>query len=381
MRIGWEWSSFTIYMLLMLYFHYTLKKTCYKSEFNYFENTVIPKKREIYLFFSIVPIIFAVYRKVDISIGLGGSDLDVYFSMFNDEKQLLGQVSKGFALLSRNNPLFYCILYVIRRVTSDYHIMFLVIYSVVTITTYYYLKEQYKYINTYAPLYYVLFYFLRSFSLLKFMLGLSFIMIGFVMMSKKKRFWAILMTVIGTLIHSSLALGLCCIMVWIICEKGFFKNRKRIMIFIILSYFVLFIMGNYFRNIISAGEMNSYLNTELTWINSNLTTILCGFFCLLFFKDIKNKPGYNPFILFLVIFDVACIPIQNMLGFFRLHYIFILPRLCAWGYIFDVLNNKIKIKEKQFIYIIANLLVISWTIFRFIKTYEAANLMPYIFDF
>ncbi len=381
MSLGWDWLSFLVYLGLMLYFRYSIKKICYRSEWLDFDDSLIKKRQRILLLsFSIVPILAALFRKVDTSIGLGGADLDVYLAMFNDKEVLLNQVSKGFVLLSRNNPLFYFILYAIRCITSDYHLMFLVFYSVITITIYYYLKEQYINIDSYAPLFFVLYFYLRSYSLLKFLFGLSFILLSFVFTSKRKYILSIIFAIIGMMIHSSLALGLFCVLVYIIGKRKLFSDRKKLLIFILASYAFILVFGNYFSKIIAAGEMNSYLNIELSWITSNLTPVLCGGCCLFLFRNIKRHEGYNPFIMYLVIFDIACIPIQNMLGFFRLHEIFILPRLCAWGWIIDVIKFKMANNSKWVISLGSSIIAVSWTVFRFIRIYESACLMPYILD-
>ena len=141
------------------------------------------------------------------------------------------------------------------------------------------------------------------------------------------------------------------------------------------SYIGLFAFRNVLYSFFSQSEFHNYVDAE-TSLRAHFTTILCTLLSLILYKRLKEN-NTNAFFIFVVFFDFACIPIQNQIGFFRLHYLFLLPRLYMWGKILDVL--KIRIKPRQ-VEVVGSIAFIAWTIFRFLREYEAASLMPYVVE-
>ena len=372
----WSWGTFALYIGIMLYFYYTTKRLCKSVASSGSGNSQIERpetfiRKKSIILYSFIPVIIAAFRRIESS-GLGGSDMYYYIQRFQSSTSFSFRDLRFF--LSRDNPLFYYLMYVIRFFTDNEKIFFFIVYFIIVLAQYYFFREVYDSKESFAPFFFLMYYFLRSFSIMKFMLGVSILGIAFVKCSKGKKISAIIISLIASLIHSSLIFGTFMLVVYVLFEK-MAEHRKWLVAMVILFYLFLFFFRQYLYIFFSNTEFNTYVNFE-TSLMSHFTTILCGCLTLICYKNL-TRIGVNQFLLFAVIFDLACIPIQNAIGFFRLHYIFFLPRLYMWGKLIDVFKMKIRPRQVEFLSSVA---FIAWTIFRFMQEYEGATLMPYVFD-
>lgn len=372
----WSWGTFALYIGIMLYFYCTTKKICKSVPPNGTDQPRIERsgvfiRRNSIILYSIIPVIIAACRRIESS-GLGGADMYYYIQRFQNSTSFSFHDLRFF--LSRDNPLFYYLMYVIRIFTNNEKVFLFAVYLFIVFAQYYFFREVYDSTDSFAPLFFLMYYFLRSFSIMKFMLGVSILGIAYVKFSKGKKTSAIVISLIASFIHSSLIFGTFMLIVYVLFNK-MAEHRKWLVAMVILIYIALFFFRDYLYVFFSNTEFKNYTNID-TSLMAHFTTILCGCLTLICYKNL-TRLGVNQFLLFAVIFDLACIPIQNSIGFFRLHYIFFLPRLYMWGKLIDVFKMKIRPGQVEFL---SSVVFIAWTIFRFMQEYEGATLMPYVFD-
>lgn len=370
---NWSWPTMALYLFLMFYFYLTIRKLLESNNrFISLRNSGHQNKKYIYIILcSLIPTMIAAFRKIDAT-GLGGVDMFYVIQRFNLSTNFSFEGLDFF--ISRDNPLFYFLLYFIRIFTDNEKVLFFVLHFVIVITIYYFFREKYVGINSYAPLFFLMYYFLRSFSIFKFMLGLAFIAISFVLMSKGQRIKAIIVSLIASFIHTSLLFVTIMLLLYVFMEK-IAKKKSYYIAMILVAYALIYILRDPLYAFFSQSEMRIYVNYDTSFM-AHFTTILCGCISLLCFDKLEER-NVDKFMMFTIFFDLACIPIQNTIGFFRLHYIFFLPRLYMWGQLISIAKEKIKPSQVEFI---SSVIVIAWTVFRFMREYQAAGLMPYLFD-
>ena len=373
MMVKWSSISFLIYIALGLYFYFTTKYICRVKK----KNT---KKIVPIILFSTVPVFFSVFRLVNGN-GVGGTDSQAYVEYFLASTKYDFNIIDTILFKTKSNPLFDFICFSIRSFTSDYHIFFAFIYSFIVIVQYCVCLSIFKNNKYFVVLVYLIYFFLQSFNILRFMFGLSVLEIGFIFLSKKKGFFALFFAFLSSLIHSSLAISIVLILT-VLVFKHIKKHKTAILVsFVVIFNIVLLALKPFVLKIIGNSVYEGYMDSSLN-IFANLTCILCAFSSLLFFKQFKKKQNFDYSMLFCVFFDFACLPAISYVNFFRIHIIFTIPRLYIWSQEIEICISKTKDTiSRAFLLSSFFTIILAYTLFRFSRDWYGAGLMPYCFDF
>jgi hypothetical protein len=136
------------------------------------------------------------------------------------------------------------------------------------------------------------------------------------------------------------------------------------------------------------GAYGSYVEIAMeegafTWVNDFGQMVLAVFLWVkrnVIVKEICDDKGtmmlWNIFA-----FDIALVPVNQLLGMYRGYEFFYLARLCLWSLLlYSLFKNQtksVKVLGSSF----AFCAFFVWMAFRISRTYEDSCLMPYLFDF
>ena len=365
----WTFETTLIYCFITAYLYFSLSRLSLKKHV-LMEQPGIARKF-IFFVLAIIPTFFAVFRYI--SYPVGGTDAAWYVRAYNNTQLI---PINGYTLFGDQDLLFNNFMYLVRQISSDYRFYFFVVYLFMILTVYYFVYEIFDEVACFAPLIYLIYYYLQMYNILRFMLAVSSMVIAYVAISKEKRVLGIVLSVVSILIHSALLIGALAVFIYILLNR--FANKK---IWVLTGVVVAYVMFFAFQSRIVAyfvsTSYRAYTERGQSLIGQ-LMPIVCMALCAVFYKSLVEDYNANRFMLYLVLFDAACIPIAMNLGYSRVHTVFLLPRLYAWGLLIELIGGKLKMGRlcSQTSYLIA----IAWTIFRFFRDWYNWGWMPYILN-
>lgn len=368
MKLSWTIGSIMCYTILTVYFYFSIKKFC---RYNSNKEKKYIRILEI-IFLSLIPTFFAVYRYIDYPIG--GTDAAWYIKSFENARRI--ELS-GYSLFGDEDYLFNNIAYWIRCISQNYHVYFWIIYLFMIGSIYYFVKEIYGSSVCFAPLIYIIYFYLQTFNIIRFMMGVSFILFAFVAVSKERYIKALMYCLIAMLLHSTLIICFIPIIGYYFLKK--YINKRYIVVLGCLAAYVIFVyLYPHLKSYFVVSTYRAYAGRGQNLVGQ-IMTCSCALFGFFFYKDLKKNKDFNQFMYFLTIFDVICIPVAMNFSFSRIHTVFLFPRLYMWGQIIIALMKRFPRYSKlirQSSYIFA----IIWTIFRFSRDWYSAGWMPYMLD-
>ena len=363
----WTLDTTIVYCFIAMYLYFSLSRLCIRKQALIEESRLVRNFKISFL--ALVPTFFAVFRYI--SYPVGGTDAAWYIKSF---KNIQFQPLSSYALFGDLDILFNNVMYLIRQISSDYHFFFLVIYFFMITTVYYFVYEMFDEVICFAPLIYLIYYYLQMYNILRFMLGLSILVVAYIAISKDKKIIGLILSIFAVLTHSTLVLGAAAIIIYILLKR--FANKKGwILAGIAIAYVLFFIFQSKVVLYFNSTAYRGYTEKGQSLIGQ-LMPIICIILCLIFYKPLTEEYKANKFMLYLVFFEAACIPIAMNLGYSRLHTIFLLPRLYLWGILIGMIGDRVE--QQRLIWQTSYLIVITWTVFRFSRDWYTAGWMPYI---
>jgi len=330
---------------------------------------------------------FAVFRVV--KPGLGGSDAIDYISYYshcNDSS--LGDLVE---IHTSSDLLYRWINQLFRYITPDYHLMFFFIYFFLVWSIIVFIKEYSRKQYSIAPFILVFYLYLRGFSSIRSNMALSFLLIGLVCLSQKRKFLTILMLICAVLTHKAAIVFALVIPFCAIYSKKAI-NFKKVIVLVGVSYVLALFLRPYFvtfgRLVDLGGAYASYAeilmeNSMFSWVN-DVGQMLLGVVLLLKSRriiEIVNSDRSLILLWNICAFDLLCVPINQLMGIYRGYEFFYVARLCMWSFLiyisFMKQHKAVRVISSSMFFCI----FLAWMIFRISRTYEDTMLMPYLFDF
>ena len=342
------------------------------------------RERLYILLFFFLYVFLAVFRKVTYDIG--GTDAQNYINNFNLILQHGGidrtgnvELEPGFQFLTR----------LVRYITSEYKIYFLVCYGAITYGYIKFIRNVCPRGGIYLPFILLMYPYFRGFNTMRTSLAIAFILIGLTYLDRKK--WkSLLFLIITVFIHRVSVLF---VLVWpyyVLFSKPMAKlSRMKFAIVAIGGVFLTFMVAMSLRQYIMLFSLMD--DTELSYMESVLDdNILMRWplylgplmlFIVIF--SLYNKIPWNRQTLFLrtlFVFDIWMIPAALVLGMWRFIEFFYLIRLSLWTLILPILVGRKSAYNKLIVKSSALVIFVAWLVIRVFKEWEATSVSPYILD-
>lgn len=327
---------------------------------------------------------FATYRYV--GIGIGGTDTLSYIQNFKDATTLKGAMIGNVTSFSEVVFVFYTFL--IRKISSDYHVYFLISYFIITLAYIVFFSKYSKKFDSKIPYLYVLFFYLKSFSSLRTGLAVAVFLFAIVVIDKKKILSLFLMIMAVFIHRSSIIYAVFILFYWIFERK--IKNKSGKKIFMICAILSVGLVGfaNVFRRfILQFGFLNttdsyyishgSSSNVFANWIMFLPQIILLVLFLII---KLDESDKQLDIIKVCVVFDIIIIPLALSLGMYRANEYMFLPRLVLWSHYVSLIENRYITKSRESLIIyraIVFSLFMAWFLFRLTHEWYELGLMYY----
>ena len=390
----WSYGNLFLFLVMGYLGIFLLKKN--KSFENKWHKPSHMKNRYTILWIAIWAF-FSAIRLVDTS-GIGGVDAPVY-------KQYFEVINQRNASSLTYQYYHYDVLYkyickVIRFFTSDYHIFFFIIYSLIAFGIIYFIITFTPSKGCFAP-YIVLFYlYLLGHNTIRTHITISLMLLGIALMWKGKEKTGVTFILSCLLIQKASALYVLVLPFIYFYKKGKITIKTGIVLSIVSA-----LVGKIAQNLLVyarlvgidlQGAYASYAkhNIGVSFFDNfwkiALPQLLLAVFMIIFNKSIRRDMTQSDpliqlrlkMIWILCVFDIITIPTAFILNYWRGYEYFMPVRLVMWCEIIKIIKRKFggTLGTRRFIDVSSYIVFTAWFIFRLYNTYEASGLMPYIID-
>lgn len=350
------------------------------------------EKQKLYIFAIIVLwTIWASLRYINIY-GVGGMDAITYAIYFQDCFKNTGSLYHEHLDFG-----FQCIFKAVRLITSDYHVLFVLLYSFITASYVFFVKEFSPQETNYAPFILVMHFYVLTFNTLRSAFGISVILYSFVLLNKQYTKSALLLAFSTVLIHKA-----CVIYAMALPFYLFFSKKQITLKHIIILIAFTSIVGVALRDVFISYALSTDLNGAYASYASR--SIGNSFFdgawkqaieqilllvCVAFsYKKINQHISELPEaqrkamqLVFLVcIFDFLLIPVNYYIGNWRASQFLGLVRVVMWGQIVYIWLRQTSSEFRYKTSIIVCAVFMLRIYLSFQNSAVDAGLMPYYFE-
>lgn len=382
----WSWSSLALYCILGF-----VGMNCAEMAFSKGKKALLNR---YYISWYLVWLFFAVFRKV--SPGLGGADANSYVDYFQHCLDAVQtniysyRTEVGWRLFNK----------VIRYITGDYHLLFVIVYSVIIWSLIYFIHEFWGEYSNKIPLFVVVYGYLITFNIIRSGFAIALCLIASVLLYKKKYLSSVVLAIASIFIHSA---SVFYVGFWIF--YWLYKRKEKIQPWKLLGWSIIgswigrivqiLILSNKLTNAIAGTPLKVYAAISLNssffedyWkiVVQQLLLIVA---LLLFNKriscfvesitdiEIKFKIKY---VQLMCSYDLLLIPAMYILHVWRAVDYFFLPRLIMWGLILNILQGTFIHSQRWIISASSYIVTVIYFVFRIFTVYDISCLMPYLLD-
>lgn len=333
--------------------------------------------------------ILAVFRYVDSSIG--GTDAPSYIKYFENCLEMVDD-NTDIAFMWFNR--------IIRYITNDYHILFLVFYLFIIVALIVFINEFARCESSSIPLCILFYLYLRSFTSLRSNFAIAFLLFALVALHRKKYFWTILLAVLSIFSHVSAVAYVAFILFYYLYKERKIGLGKSLTIFGV-AFAIAMLVQNILRTgmftflaNISSGAYLSYAqrfspSEFLTNYSVSNLPQLGLFLMLIIFRKKIDKVIENAeegdksriqFVRLMCYYDFFIVPIITLLSIYRGYEYFYLARLIMWGEVIQIIKKYVNSRSRRIVSVGFLIFFIVWMYGRIEATWASSHLMPYVFE-
>ncbi len=385
--VRWDNPSIVLYIIcgfifMLCCYHYKEKKI--RNNIN--KNTIL-----YFMPVLVVWIGIAVFRLVTLEVG--GTDAPTYILYFERclEFNLNYNMDLGFALFTK----------AIRLVSDDYHVFFLIYYTIIITSIIYFVKEFIGVETSIIPLSISFFLYLRSFTSMRSNFAIAFIMFSIIALKKERYYICFITAIIALLSHTSSLVYVGFIVFYFVNKDKNLRIWQSILILIVMFFAgtlvqALFNNGSLsFLSDVGSGAYASYArrsigkNIFLNYSVSNIPQLVLFLALILLRKKVdyvisasdKANSKRIAMLRTMSYYDFFVVPVIFVLSIYRGYEYFYIARLLMWGELIPLFNGYFTKGSKKIITFLFLTVFVVWMIGRVEATYQTSHLMPYIFSF
>lgn len=370
-----EWNSYTFWLYFSvaiitsllcrkgaIYHSYSM---CYREKKNRKEFRV-RKETMCYFFAYLILVLLATLRSVKV-----GPDTSVYVGYFLNESSYIFDIKKIFTF-NQMEPGFQLYLMFTRSFTKNYHVFFLITYGLIAFSYIQFIKKFFDEKSNYILLEIYIFYFVSNMSGMRSAMGMIFLLPAFISIYEKKYCKAIILTLLASCFHYTMAINLLIIfLVWIFSGNLLKKKRWILPVSVIGVSLLGYLCLNLINKFVASTKYNFYHISvdELSLFGSGLLILLAILIFIDFRKIISMliREQKNLGELYVVISFLILYPIIYLSGAYRIPNYYILPRLDSWSNISRIIRKKMFVKSKLCFDILLQIFVFLYLLFKFTR--------------
>ena len=371
---NWSWSTFFLYLTVSFVVCGLCKKAA-KTSNNH--NVIKLRKWTIqintlcYFAAFLVLVFLGTLRSAEV-----GADTKVYVGYF--ENAQLGNFDwSSLMTFHQMEPGFQLYLIMIRQITEDYHILFLITYSIVAASYIRYIKYFYDAKSDYIFLQLFIFFYVSNMSGMRAALGTVFLLLSFIQLSKKKYLKTFILTIVAATFHYTMIYNAIIIFItWLLERRKLWSKKWIFLLGILFSLALTYFSTGFMKSILSTTKYDFYSSVSLDDI-SILGSSIYAFYaigCFIFYRKIyyfSNRKLSNIFLTtlgFLITY-----PAIYVTAAYRIPNYYAMPRLTIWSEFMKYSTGRVAPNSRLFFRMIVQLLIILYLLFRFTRMAQDGN--------
>ncbi len=384
---GWHTSSFAIYIFLAIIIAIMFKHALKNITVLKINNKKIKLSTILYCLIFIILVLFSSFRLVNGS-GIGGVDSQSYIDYFRNG-DFVSFSLKNLLLLESYEFIFYNFLWIIGKFTNNYHILFIIIYSIITYSIIKTFKNNTPSYKSYIILSLFIIPYLKGFNIIRNAFAIAFLLLAIEQLKQGNKIKFLLLSIFAFLSHYITIIVIIFYFYYILANSNYFKNkiynsRTRYILFSIFSILVTLLVYPIIYFYLSKGGFSAYINPDIA-ILGYIPYFLIYILLLFYFNDIKElmKIKNTEIYLHFITFFIIILPASILIGAAsRIIFIFEIPIIITLTYVYEVIYTKFKSdKNKLLFYIITLVLVFVWMCWSIYRIHYSYGIMPYKFSF
>lgn len=329
-----------------------------------------------YVFAFIILLVFSSIRSSEV-----GPDTKTYVELFQSQSTVSFQWSR---LLSFNQyePGFQYFNYLIRKITDNYHVYFLFVYSIVAYSYIRYIRRFYDKNSNYIFLLLFIFYYFLNLSGIRGSIGVAFLLISYVKIEDNKTLQAILLTFLSASFHYTMIYNLYIIgMVIILNNKRIERKRWVWLIVIVLVTYFSVARMSMITGLFTGTKYSNYSSVTLQdkSLLGSVFYLFSALVCLFCYKDFSRLDYRNNKQFIISLAFLITYPVLYVTSAYRIPNYYIMPRLTIWDESLSIIHAKTKLNYGQ-LKLIAKVVVVLYLLFRFSRAEVDGNFI-YVVDF
>lgn len=292
---------------------------------------------------------------------------------------------------------FYYYNYILRYITSDYHLYFALSYGFIAFAFIYFVTYFSRKENSAIPFIMVFYLYLRGFNTLRSNLAIALLLFSIVMLARSRIKTCILLLIICCLTHKMFFVyGL--VIPFLLLFRNRNMNVKLFLIFGAVTYLLAGVFQIWFILFASSQDLGgayaAYASKSLdsetgfAYVTAFGQILLALFLIVLYRKKVRKESARlmvishdNRFHLLTLMcyFDFILIPFSYIMGIWRGDECLYLARITMWSYLLGIIFRNRTSSLRRIGSFITFIIFVSWLVFRINRTFEDSNLMPYFF--
>ncbi len=279
----------------------------YHLEYNKKSKLILLAGALVYSFFSATRIILPD--------GTGGIDAYTYQTMFYSARYYTSLID--FFSSSRMEPLYKVLCYIFCKLFNDFRVFLFVVYFISYICYAYFFKYIYikrEGIISWLGTFVIVAYLFQMFNTLRHGIAISFSMVFFILLEKKRFFLSLLFLAVSSMFHYSALILICPYILYCIFYRNdtIYNNWKNYLLMCFISVLLGVSMAFVFKYILSTNDSysNSYLSGQFRFM-----TYFVFIFPLILILINKNKLGNRFFPNIIVLTSIICIIPINVVSY------------------------------------------------------------------
>lgn len=380
---GWDWGTFILYVFVSV----VVCALC-KTGSKYIKNGVskkrcggtgINKGNVLYFLAFLILTFLATFRSSEV-----GSDTPVYVDWFyNYDFNAFSW--KDLLSFHQMEPGFQLYIYLIRKISDDYHVFFFFAYAFVSAMYIKYIKFFFDRGTNNIFLQIFIYFFVSNMSGMRAAIAMGFLLQSFIYLSKKEYSKAVIFTFLASAFHYTMIFNIAMIFATFIMERrAFWRGKWVIPVGLVASFAVSFAMANVFKAILSNTKYNFYSSVSLDELSilGSIFYLFYAIFAYCFHRDVSkefSKKSKIENIFLLTISFLISYPAIYVVAAYRIPNYYAMPRLTMWSEFATISERRFFKKNRILFKVILQVIIILYLLFRFTRSAGDGN-FKYIFE-
>lgn len=299
-----------------------------------------------------------------------GSDIEFYVEYFENKIEFRYDWSRFFSFY-QYEPGFQAWFWLIRKISDNYRVMFLLTYSFVAYAYIAFFKEMFDSKNGIIFMQVFIFYFSGNMSGVRAAIGMSFVFLATIALKDERYCKSVVLTIAGMMFHYTMIYNLYIILAAFLLRKvSIWQKKLWWTSLIILAIGLSGVLLNIFQKVFTGTKYDFYFvdASELSFTGS-MIYLFFAIACILYFIDIESKGKESKISLIVSMSFLVTYPVLFLLGAYRIPYYYVPVRLKVWGDIEQEFEKHFTYESAKVVRIMCQILIWLYLIYRFFKSY------------